>query len=156
MCAIIDNDVSDELVKKNPSAIGKHFRNWLATRKGKLVVGGKLLQELQHSAELKRWISARIRAGIVRHVNDKAVDDLAQEIADTCRSNDAHVVALARISGARLLYTGDRRLMDDFRNKELLGGRVRGRIYNANVGKDTLTDPHKTLLNRTDLCESKR
>ena len=46
--------------------------------------------------------------------------------------------------------------MDDFRNKELLGGRVRGRIYNANVGKDTLTDPHKALLNRTDLCESKR
>ena len=156
MCAIIDSNVRDELVKKNPSAIGLHFRKWLSDRKGKLVVGGKLLEELQESTAVKQWIASRIQAGIVDHIEDREVDIKADEIKGQCRSNDPHIVALARVSGARLLYTADRDLMGDFRNKNLLGGRVRGRIYNANVDRNTLSKTHKSLLNRVDLCVSNR
>lgn len=156
MCAIIDSNVRDELVKKAPSAAGSHFRKWLSDRKGKLVVGGKLLEELQESRAVKQWISSRIQAGIVDRVEDRKVDILADEIKDQCRSDDPHIIALARVSGARLLYTADRDLMDDFQDKKLLGGQARGRIYNANVEKDTLSKTHRSLLNRVDLCVSKR
>ncbi|MDE0306934.1 MAG: hypothetical protein OXI87_18940 [Albidovulum sp.] len=45
-----------------------------------------------------------------------------------CESNDQHVLALARISGARLLYTNDQKLMDDFKNTELVST-PKGKVY---------------------------
>lgn len=36
------------------------------------------------------------------------------------RSDDAQVLALARVSGARRLYTGDKALRDDFRDPEIV------------------------------------
>lgn len=149
MCAIIDNNVRDELVKENPSAIGSHFRKWLSDRKGKLVVGGKLLEELRENVAVKLWISSRIQAGVVDHIEDRKVDEMTDFIRDQCRSDDPHIIALARVSGARLLYTADRDLMDDFRNRKLLGGRIQGKIYNANIEKDTLSGAHKSLLETT-------
>ena len=61
-----------------------------------------------------------------------------------------HVLALALVSGARLLYTNDAALIDDFGNPEIVA-RPRGKIYttarNANV-----TDAHRRLLAARDLC----
>ncbi len=56
------------------------------------------------------------------------------------RSNDPHMLALARISGARLLFTADNKLMDDFREKRILGGRKRGKIYSSKGNTDLLTN----------------
>jgi rRNA-processing protein FCF1 len=44
------------------------------------------------------------------------------------KSNDDHIIALARASGARVLLSNDRDLWDDFRNNKLLS-RPPGRIY---------------------------
>ena len=44
------------------------------------------------------------------------------------KSNDPHILALARASGARLVYTGDGKLIADFKNKRLIDG-PRGKIY---------------------------
>lgn len=44
------------------------------------------------------------------------------------RSNDAHVLALARASRARLLYTGDNKLEADFKNDQIISG-PRRKIY---------------------------
>lgn len=156
MCAIIDNNVRDELVKEHPSAIGSYFRKWLSDRRGKLVVGGKLLEELRENRAVKLWLSSRIQAGVVDHIEDNKVNEVTDLIRDQCRSDDPHIIALARVSGARLLYTADRDLMDDFRNRELLGGRIQGKIYKASVEKDTLSSSHKSLLSRRDLCVPRR
>lgn len=156
MCAIIDNDVRDELVKKNPSAVGKYFRETISgeSRKLKLVVGGKLLEELRGSEKVKRWIINGIRSGSVLRIDDSLVNTVTNEVTNCCRSNDPHVIALARVSGARLLYTRDYQLMEDFVDRTLLGGQTRGRVYTDASGRTKLGHQHKELLRRTDLCEA--
>ena len=67
------------------------------------------------------------------------------------RSNDAHVLALAA-SGARLLYTNDNLLMDDFRNPNIVPG-PRGRIYTTKDRKD-FRPAHKKLLGMRNLCRA--
>ncbi len=155
MCAIIDSNVRDELVKKRPSAIGKYFRDRISgpKRSLKLVVGGKLLRELGGSEQVKRWIIEGIRSGYVMACNDQEVDKVAEDIVDQCHSNDPHIIALAQVSGARLLFTRDHKLMADFCNRELLGGHVPGRVYTDASGRRTLGRHHKELLARTDLCD---
>ena len=60
-----------------------------------------------------------------------------------CRSNDLHVVALARLSGARVLCTNDHDLEIDFTNRQLVPA-PKGKIYkNAN---------HKAILIHNRLC----
>ena len=54
------------------------------------------------------------------------------------RSDDAHVLALARASGARLLYTADRDLMADFKDRSFVAD-PRGRIYSGAANANLLT-----------------
>ena len=66
------------------------------------------------------------------------------------KSNDSHVLALAQISGARLLYSNDTDLQQDFKNGGLIN-RPRGKVYSTRESQ-SFRDSHKTLLRRTDLC----
>ena len=156
MCAIIDNNVRHEVfgAKEVQTEAGKHFLDWINNRKGKLVVGGKLLKELAGYSDFNRWFQQGLLAGSVNRVADDKVDAetgslLSQNI---CKSNDAHVLALARVSGARLLFTNDHALQDDFKNPQLISG-VRGRVYTTLQQRDVRRS-HRDLLNRTDLCNS--
>ena len=58
------------------------------------------------------------------------------------KSNDLHVIALARISGARLLYSDDKKLRKDFKNKHLVNS-PRGKVYSK--------EDHQHLLDQ-NLC----
>lgn len=153
MCAIIDNNVRDELVRADANEVGKLFRDWLSSGKGKLVVGGKLLTELRGSKKVKLWIANGMRAGHVVGYPAATIEKITADVARQCKSDDPHVVALARVSGARLLYTRDHDLMDDFCNRTLLGGRIAGKIYTDAYGRTTVKPQHLKLLDRKDLCE---
>ena len=76
---------------------------------------------------------------------------LAQELVDTdaCQSDDQHVIALARISGARLLFSNDADLMRGFRNQHLL--RPRGRLLPPG-GTRNARQSRQRLFNEPDLC----
>ena len=50
-----------------------------------------------------------------------------------CQSNDQHVIALAIVSGARLLYSNDRRLQRDFKDRRLID--PPGKVYSTRRGK---------------------
>ena len=156
MCAIIDSNVRDELVKQNPSAIGEHFRDVISgkNRKLNLVVGGKLLRELTGSGQVEQWLIDGIQSGYVVRIDDNLVNKETADIASHCRSNDPHIIALARVSGARLLFTRDHQLMEDFGDRKLLGGRIPGRVYTDASGRTTLRRQHRELLKRPDLCEA--
>ena len=54
------------------------------------------------------------------------------------RSDDPHVLALARATGVRLLYTGDADLIADFKDKAFLD-RPRGKIYSGAANANLLT-----------------
>ena len=48
------------------------------------------------------------------------------------RSDDPHILALSSVSGARLLYSNDDALQQDFTNSDLLNN-PRGRVYSTRV-----------------------
>ena len=152
MCAIIDNDVSHQVFGANPTGPGLFFRDWLSRSNGGIiVVGGRLFRELIQNPNFRSFFEARQQAGRAIRIPDAVVDEAEAELqsVDT-RSNDKHVLALARVSGARLLFTNDRALQGDFRNTRIVPG-TRGRIYTT-VEFTDIRRTHRNLLNRTDLC----
>ena len=65
-----------------------------------------------------------------------------------CESDDEHVIALAQVSGARLLYADDRKLEKDFRNKALIDT-PRGKIYSKRIKNHRRwLDKNKNLCNK--------
>ncbi|MCY4461723.1 MAG: PIN domain-containing protein [Albidovulum sp.] len=111
-----------------------------------LVIGGRLKEELFKLERFRIWYDEASKSGRVRNVSDA---DVAKEEAKLdssagCQSNDRHVLALARISGARLLYTNDQKLMNDFKNTNLVPT-PKGKVYRTpRNGK--FTEGHKMLL----------
>ena len=153
MCAIVDNNVRDQVFGNNRPGAGEFFFNWLEERGGRLVVGGELLRELSGYANFTAWLAGARRSGRISVIPDEAVDSETESLRaeGICRSNDEHVLALARLSGARLLFTNDNDLQDDFRDREIVGG-VRGRIYTTGERSD-VRRTHRDLLRRRDLCD---
>lgn len=152
MCAIVDNNVRSEVFGgDSQTEAGRLFLDRLG-QKRQLVVGGKLLQELCGYDEFSRWLKTAMRLGYARGVDEDEVDAETRSLQNEalCRSNDEHIIALARVSGARLLFTNDLSLQKDFKDQHLINS-PRGAIYTT-VRSKHLTSTHKNLLKRTDLC----
>ena len=154
MCAIVDANVGHEVFGDAQSDAGRYFFEWLnRANGGRLAIGGKLREELCSNRNFLRWLSVAGRLGRTINVSDDHVDVETESLRTQgiCRSNDEHVLALARLSGARLLFTNDQALQTDFRNRAIIGG-VRGRIYTTRERSDVRRD-HRDLLRRRDLCD---
>ena len=153
MCAIVDANVAGEIFGENRSPAGKAFFDWVSKGHGRIVAGGKLLEEL-NKTRARGWVREAINSGRIRRVKASDVEDLENQLRlrQICRSNDPHVIALAILSGARLLYSNDENLQNDFKTKNLID-HPRGKIYTTLGSKDT-TATHRNLLKRRDLCHS--
>ena len=159
MCGIVDASVVHEVFGSQPTEAGKKFVEWIDGGSGRLVVGGKLLQELsQGSQQFMVWQKRAALYGKIRFKDDDEVNAKTDQLKKegSCKSNDAHIIALAQISGARLLYTDDRYLQQDFKNERLID--PQGKIYPARGdGKfrdGSFQDSHKRLLRSRDLCRN--
>ncbi|MHC5055378.1 MAG: hypothetical protein ACYTKD_11745 [Planctomycetota bacterium] len=95
-----------------------------------LVYGGALADEYNGSRRISRAVEELLRAGRARREDDDAVNGETTLVTQKCTSNDPHVIALARVSGVRLLCTHDKNsgLMADFKNKTLID-KPGGKIY---------------------------
>ena len=145
--------MADEVFGSNRPPAGEEFFKWIQSGRVPLVAGGKLLAELNRTS-VRQWASQAINAGRIKTIVDEEVDSKADELLDlrSCRSNDTHVIALAQISGTRLLYTNDGDLQRDFKTKELIDN-PRGKIYSTLESKE-FTRVHRQLLTRRDLCRA--
>ena len=152
MCAILDANVVHEVFGKDGPPAGKAFFDRISSGRLRLVVGGKLLEELEKNMRCRVWIQQARLAGVVHTVNNQAIDTDCDTLRTTgsCRSDDLHVIALARLSRARFLYSNDLSLHQDFKNRQLIDN-PRGRIYSTHTGGQ-LRDSHRRLLTRSDLC----
>lgn len=150
MCAILDANVAHQTFGRGRLPAGVAFRKWIDSGKGKLVVGGKLRQELC-DAGCEEWLQGAILAGDAKSIDDEKVDTEAETLEDQglCRSDDPHVIALARLGGARLLYSNDKKLHRDFKDKNLIDS-PQGKIYST-LRSDKLTTSKRTLL-RQNAC----
>ena len=152
MCAILDANVVSEVFGPNPSPAGSGFLNWVAKGKGRLVVGGKLLDELrEHERGFLEWARQARLAGRMSTEDRSKIEAKAEELIAEggYKSNDPHVLALALISGARLLYSNDNSLQRDFKSKTLIDN-PRGKIYSTLKSKEFTSTRQKQL--RQTVC----
>ena len=167
MCAIIDANAADQIFGSNRPEAGVKFFEWINLETGRLVAGDKLLKELNRTSA-RTWAQEALKEGKIRRFDKSKVKAKTEELqnAGSCKSDDEHVIALAQISGARLLYSNDTELHDDFGTKNLIDN-PRGKIYStllkARQGKgkrysmrpdERFRDSHRNLLKRKDLCRS--
>ena len=129
------------------------FKEWLESGRGELIVGGKNTIELTHNRNFERWfLEARRLGGRVRQVRASMIKEIEDQLSGRVTSNDLHVVALALVSGARLLFTDDRKLRNDFRNSDVISG-PDGRVYTTRGDVERrFTAEHRELLESENLC----
>ena len=113
----------------------------LKRQKGKLYIGGGLREEIPQ--KYRQWYNVGIGAGWIVSVPDGEVN---QETA--CLSD--HYVALARVSGARVLVSCDEDLRDDFRDRNLIS-QPSGKLLPFNADKTRV----RKFLQQRRLCTRK-
>ena len=153
MCAIIDANVTFEVFGRKQTEAGIEFRNWLDGDRGRLIVGGRNLEELEHNGNFRMWfLEARRLGGRVKQIKNAAVNERQLTLVQggLLKSDDEHVLALALVSGARLLYTNDGALKADFSNAEIISD-PEGKIYTTHEGKEFRAE-HQALLEAENLC----
>ncbi len=142
MCAILDANVIHEVFGSSPSEAGKQFLKWITDGNGRIVVSEDLLKELLKAPTgFVRWAKEARRTGKMirgKEAQIKARSTVLHKSKE-CKSNDHHIIALAQVSSARLLYSRDRDLHQDFKNKQLID-HPRGRVYSRPEHKHLLTN----------------
>ena len=137
MCIIIDNNKFGEFDSPDAAPI----RNWL--RKGGNVVyctEGKFEEMPRKARDL---LSEYARGGkATRYPWDKIEPKMAS-LPGGIKSDDEHILALALVSGARLLFSGDKDLHDDFKNPNIIS--PRGNVYQK--------PKHAGLLKKACVCK---
>jgi hypothetical protein len=147
MCLIVDANRAHVLFGQPDSEDAVPIWEWLK-KDGILVYGGHLALELSRHDQARRLLVELGRAGRAIREDDEAVreDESRVHAMEECTSNDQHVIALARVSGARVLYTEDQALMNDFGNPRLL--HPKGKIYRR--------AKHRRLLSHRPGCRGRK
>lgn len=125
MCMIVDACVVSHL--SNRTADGQPVLKWLLDSKAKsgMIVGGRLTAEL-HKAGIGNLLALLKQTARLHEVEEAILkdDESTLRTSEKFKSNDVHVLALARVSRARLVFTTDRNLGDDLKDKKLVPQRI--------------------------------
>ncbi|MBI5723073.1 MAG: hypothetical protein HZA50_03865 [Planctomycetes bacterium] len=147
MCLIIDTSLSAMIFQTPTPKEFSPILKWLNSRKGQLVIGGKNRKEIckvgKALENIAKWKEA---GGIIREFSDNKVE-AEEKSLPKIRSNDPHVIALARISRARTLCAEDKELEADFTNTKIIPS-PQGMIYK--------NENHAHLLKHTQGCPGYR
>lgn len=147
MCVIVDANVAALVFSPEPTEDYAPLRRWLdePRKDGRLVFGGKLSREFEKLGGARRYLRSLTQAGRALFFPDDRLDREQEQLARSglLRSDDPHVLALARISGARTLCTNDEQLSEDFRDADLIA-KPRGKVYKR--------AEHAHLLRHTASC----
>lgn len=134
MCLIIDNDVAHKVFTSTGEDTDSDFEciaDCLFGRRkprAEMVCGGELTDEYLSNSRMRKVLVELDRSGRIESIPDKKIREEKKDIGESCVSNDEHIIAIARISGARILCSHDQDLHSDFRNPELISN-PRGNIY---------------------------
>ena len=140
MCIIVDTNKLGTFLADPPDDDSRPIHKWLDRGAGSIVysTGGKFAEEIQ--GRVKARLANYVRAGRAKLIPGSlfANDKRHLEARADFRSDDPHVLALARAAGVRLLYTADRNLISDFTNKRFID-RPRGKVYSGARNAGLLT-----------------
>ena len=120
MCIIVDANKMGIFLADPVREEVKPIHDWLARQGGKLVysTGSQFAKQVP--------------------VEDIEEEEKLLRKNPIVGSHDPHILALARFSGARVLYTSDKDLSADFKKKKLIDG-PRGKIYTRPANARLLT-----------------
>ncbi|RKU11577.1 hypothetical protein C6502_07745 [Candidatus Poribacteria bacterium] len=138
MCVILDvnnigkfNEPADEDMKP--------VWNWLDRQNGKIAYAStkKFEEEWERGGgiQLRRELQRRSK---LKEISAQDVQEKAAELEGKIESDDPHIIALAIIADVKVLISNDRRLHEDFKNRNLVGGRVyQTKSHSRLLRKDT-------------------
>lgn len=137
MCIILDVNCFQEFKDKNNQDM-KPVRNWLRRKNSKIAYAAtkKFCSEWS-GKEKRRQLKEWSRAGKLSQKDKIKVKKEINQLRGKIRSNDVHIIALARVANVKVLVSHDKDLHKDFT------GLVGGKIYQ--------TKQHSHLL-VTDMC----
>ncbi len=151
MCIIVDTSVASLVFGSPPYRDYLPLIDWLSKqdKDGILIYGGELGRELVQFERASYFFIQLIRAGRAIKIQDKIVDNEERIVRNLglCRSNDPHVIALARVSRTRTLCANDHNLWRDFRNRALVP------LSNCRIYRNR---KHTHLLRHTPGCRGYR
>ena len=140
MCIIVDANRLGDFLTDPAKPDTAPIRKWLDRGGGRIVysTGGAFAREVGH--RLRAKLLAYVQAGKATVIPAAHFADDERELSGFAdrRSDDPHVLALARATGVRLLYTNDPNLVVDFTNKKFID-RPRGKVYSRAANANLLT-----------------
>ncbi|MCY4568286.1 MAG: hypothetical protein OXD49_08260 [Candidatus Poribacteria bacterium] len=142
MCIIVDTNTFHKF--KNPDDEDMEpVWTWLEKRDGKIAYSDiEKLEEEWDNGGMQNLRNRLRQRGKLKIVSPRDVQEKANELKDEIASNDEHIIALAIVSGVKVLVSyreGDSDLFTDFKNRQLVGGKVYTRKAHARrmLTKDT-------------------
>lgn len=141
MCIIVDTNTFHKF-KEPDNEDMEPVWTWLEKRDGKIAYSDiEKLEEEWDNGGMQNLRNRLRQRGKLKIVSPQDVEEKANELKDETASNDAHILALALIAEVKVLVSyreGDRNLFDDFKEKNLIGGKVYTRKQHAHLlTKDT-------------------
>ena len=129
MCLIVDANVASLVFAPTGTNDFAPVHRALVRLETTACHGGKLTREYVVLGSLLRVLREFDRKGSLRKIPDADVDRAEHMVVreGRCRSNDPHIIALARVSGVRLLCSHDQDLHSDFTDPAILS--PRGSVY---------------------------
>ncbi len=141
---IIDANISHKFFRSPVDPDFVPVWKWISDKDGMLVVDKALMDELCHCHEITKRLANLKRNHRLIEVEDAAIQAERKHLAKKkLHSNDAHIIALARASRARVLCSEDANLHKDFKNRELVP-KPPGRVYRRANKHEHLLKHHST------------
>ncbi len=141
MCLIIDVNIASLVLLQHDDPDFCDVHKFIFTGNGANVVlyyCEHMICE-NHNTAIRKIILELDRAGRAKQYDANAVSEEIVNLQKSrlCCSNDQHIIALARVSGARLLCSRDNNLSSDFTNPQILNN-PRGKVYKKRTHKHLL------------------
>ena len=140
MCVILDTNTFHKFKNPDDEDMAPVWK-WLDNRNGKIVYANtKKFEDEWERGGMSHLRDQMMRAGQLKLVSE-GVQEKADELKGEITSNDEHIIALALIARVKVLVSyreGDSDLFDDFKDRNLAGGKVYTRKTHAHMlTKDT-------------------
>ncbi len=129
---IVDANVLGKFLLRQQDSDVAPIYDWLRRGWGRVIysTGGYFKTDIDQKN--RERLTELARAGLARQVSYERVEPHEAEFGNI-RSDDPHVLALARAAGVRLLYTRDGKLRADFRDEKFIGGAIYGDYRDAGL-----------------------
>lgn len=134
MPIIIDANVAGECVTRSVDAAP--IMDALVTGKVTCVTGQRHKTEMLACAFRSLYRQLVLAGRMTEHAAAE-IDAVENRLPKNLASNDGHIIALAIVSGARVLFSRDQPLHTDFTDAALINN-PRGRVYQNNTHRHLL------------------